>query len=175
MHICVTKLTIIGSDIGLSPGRRQAIIWTNARILLTGPLETNISEILITIHTCSCKKMHLKMSSGKCRPFCLGFNVLITEHIPCNMHMDLFCFDDITVLDLFMWIIYLYLPGLFHCTGNHAIVPMQVKRPWMIWVKLFGSYSHSKHDNCVYVYENKHGKQHMNNTKPTTSWGLYNW
>ena len=28
-HICVSKLTIIGSDNGLSPGQRQAIIWTN--------------------------------------------------------------------------------------------------------------------------------------------------
>ena len=28
--ICVSKLTIIISDNGLSPGRRQAIIWTNA-------------------------------------------------------------------------------------------------------------------------------------------------
>ena len=33
-HICVDNLTIIGSDNGLSPGRRQAIIWTNAGILL---------------------------------------------------------------------------------------------------------------------------------------------
>ena len=46
-HICVNKLTIIGSDNGLSPGRRQAIIWTNAGILLFGPVGTNISEILI--------------------------------------------------------------------------------------------------------------------------------
>ena len=37
MHICISKLTIIGSDNGLSPGRRQAIIWTNARLLLIGP------------------------------------------------------------------------------------------------------------------------------------------
>ena len=29
-QIWVNKLTIIGSDNGLSPGRRQAIIWTNA-------------------------------------------------------------------------------------------------------------------------------------------------
>ena len=36
MHICVSKLNIIGSDNGLSPGRRQAIIWTNAGILLIG-------------------------------------------------------------------------------------------------------------------------------------------
>ena len=37
-HICVSELTIIGSDNGLSPGRRQAIIWTSAGILLIGPL-----------------------------------------------------------------------------------------------------------------------------------------
>ena len=50
-HICVNKLTIIGSDNGLSPGWRQAIIWTNAEILLIGPLGTNFSEILIEIKT----------------------------------------------------------------------------------------------------------------------------
>ena len=44
-HICVGNLTIIGSDNGLSPGRRQAIIWPNAGILLIGPLGTNFSEI----------------------------------------------------------------------------------------------------------------------------------
>ena len=56
--------------------RRQAIIWTNAGILVIGPLWTNFSEILIDIHTFSFKKMHLKMSSAKWRPFCLGPNVL---------------------------------------------------------------------------------------------------
>ena len=80
-HRCVGKLTSIGSDNGLSPGRRQAIIWTNAGILLTGPLGTNFGEILIEIHTFSFKKMHLKMSSGKWRPFCLSLNVL-TISIP---------------------------------------------------------------------------------------------
>ena len=30
----------------------------------------------IEIHTFSLKKIHLKMSSGKWRPFCLGLNVL---------------------------------------------------------------------------------------------------
>ena len=76
-HICVVKLTIIGSDNGLSPGRRQAIIWTNAEILVFGPLGTNYIEILIGIQTFSFKKMHLKMSSAKWRPFCLGRNVII--------------------------------------------------------------------------------------------------
>ena len=75
-HICVNKLTIIGSDNGLSPDRRQAIIWTNAGILLIGPSGTNFSEILIEIATFSFKKIHLKVSSAKRRPFCLGLLVL---------------------------------------------------------------------------------------------------
>ena len=43
---CISKLTIIGLDNGLSPGRHQSIIWTNAGVLLIGPWETNFSEIL---------------------------------------------------------------------------------------------------------------------------------
>ena len=70
-HICVSKLTIIGSDNGLSPERRQANIWTNG-ILLIGTLGTNFSEILIGIQTFSFKKMHLKMSSANWRPFVLA-------------------------------------------------------------------------------------------------------
>ena len=80
-HIRVGKLIIIGSDNGLSPGRRQAIIWSNAGILLIGPLGTNFSEILIAIEIFSVKKMHLNMSSGKLRPFCLGLNELNSEHV----------------------------------------------------------------------------------------------
>ena len=76
MYICISKLTIIGSDNGMSSGRRQAIIWTNAGILLIGPLGTNFNEMLIEIHAFSFTKIHLKMSSGKWRPFCLGLNVL---------------------------------------------------------------------------------------------------
>ena len=67
-HICVSDLTM--------PGRRQAIIWINAGILLIGPLETLFNEILIGILICSFKKMRLKVSSVKRRPFCLGVNVL---------------------------------------------------------------------------------------------------
>ena len=75
-HICVANLTIIASDNGLSPGRRHAIIWTNAGILLIGTLGTNLSDILIEIHIFSFKKMRLKVSSAKWRPFCFGLNVL---------------------------------------------------------------------------------------------------
>ena len=79
-HICVNKLTNIGSDNVLSPGRRQAIIWTNAGILLIGALGTNFNEMLIEIYAFSFTKIHLKMSSGKWQPFCLGLNVL--THLP---------------------------------------------------------------------------------------------
>ena len=58
----VNEIISIGSDNGLSPGQRQAIIWTNAGIVLTGPLQTNFGEILIKIHTLYFKKMHMKMS-----------------------------------------------------------------------------------------------------------------
>ena len=115
-HICVIKVTIIGSNNGLSPGRCQAFIWTNAEILLIGPLGTNFSEILLEIYTFSFKKMHLKMSSGtnfseilfeiytfsfkkmhlkmssgKWRPSCLGLNVL--SHDPCLLHDKLLCIN----------------------------------------------------------------------------------
>ena len=75
-HICANKLIIIGSDNGLSPGWRQAIIWTNDGILLIGPLGTNFIEISIKILTFSFTKIHLKVSSAKWRPFCLGLKVL---------------------------------------------------------------------------------------------------
>ena len=76
-HICISKLTIIGSSNGLWPGWHQAIIWTNDGKLLNKPLGTNFNEILIEIYTFSFRKMHLKMSSAKWHPFCLGLNVLI--------------------------------------------------------------------------------------------------
>ena len=80
-HICVSKLIIIASDNGLSPGRRQAIIWNNAGILSIRLLGTNFSEILIEILTFSFTKMHLKVLSVKWWPFCLGLNVLTTHRL----------------------------------------------------------------------------------------------
>ena len=72
-HIGVSRLNIIGSDNGPSPGRRQAtIIWTNTVILFIRPSGTNFSQMLIEIQTFSFKKMHLKMSASKWRPFVLA-------------------------------------------------------------------------------------------------------
>ena len=87
-HICVSKLTIIGSDNGLPPDRCQAIIWTNAAIWLIRTLGTNFSEILSEIHSFSFKKMHLKMSSAKWQPFCLGLNVLTAVEVGTWMSND---------------------------------------------------------------------------------------
>ena len=67
---------IIGSDNGLAPGRRQAIIWTNAVILLIQTLGTNSNKISIETLTFWFKKKNLKVLSEKWRPFCLGPNVL---------------------------------------------------------------------------------------------------
>ena len=77
-HICVGKLVIIGSDNGLSPDRRQTIIWINAGLLSIGPLRKCFSENLVKIQQFSLKKLHVEMSSAKWRPSCLGLNVLNT-------------------------------------------------------------------------------------------------
>ena len=66
-----------GSDIGLSPGRRQAMIGANAGIFIIRTLGTRFSEILREIHTFAFRKIHLKVSCGKWRPVCLGLNMLI--------------------------------------------------------------------------------------------------
>ena len=47
--------------------------------LSTGPLGTNFSEIWIEIQRVSFKKMHSKLSSAKCRPFCPGGDELNCE------------------------------------------------------------------------------------------------
>ena len=88
-HISVSKHIIIGSDNGLSPERRQAIIWTNAAILLIGPLGTNFSEILIVIQTFSLKKICLKLLSAKCCSFRPGLN----ELIPCQEVVQVVCYQ----------------------------------------------------------------------------------
>ena len=68
MHMCIIN--------GLLRNWCRAIIWTNAGILLIGPLAINISEILIEVQTFLFKKMDFKLSSAKWQAFCLGVNVL---------------------------------------------------------------------------------------------------
>ena len=75
-YACISNFATIGTDNRLSPGRHQAIIGTNAGILFIRNLGRSFTEIKSEIHTFSFKKIHLKMSSAKWRPFCLDLNVL---------------------------------------------------------------------------------------------------
>ena len=72
----------IGSDNGLSPERRPAIIWTNADVFLHyTPKGTYFNEVLFKIQIFSFKKMHLNMST-KWWQFCPGGDEsMITEHL----------------------------------------------------------------------------------------------
>ena len=79
MESVVVNNAIIGPDNGLSPIRRQAIIWTNDGMLLIGPLGTNSSAILIKIQIFLLNNMRLKMSAVKWRTFCPGSNLLMQE------------------------------------------------------------------------------------------------
>ena len=117
-HICVSRLTITGSDHGLSPERRQAIIWTNAGILSIGPLGTHFSENSIEILTFSFTKMRLKVSSAKWRPFCLGLNVLTHEICTLMCCAFLYC-GYITSSCGLLVLIYPYSLGF-----NHKIAPI---------------------------------------------------
>ena len=83
MHICICEHANIGSDNGLSPNRRQAIIWTHAGILLIEPLGTNFNEILIEIDTFFFQENAFeifvwKMSAILSRPQCVKFHTSVS-------------------------------------------------------------------------------------------------
>ena len=112
-HICVGKLTTIGSDNGLSPGRRQANIWTNAGILLIWPLGTNFNEILIGIQTFSFKKMHLNCRLRNGVHFVpapmwltsrmLGNFIYVTQHDLWRSIIDRVCLKSLSVFSILLF------------------------------------------------------------------------
>ena len=136
MHICISKLTIIGPDNGLLPGRRQAIIWTNTGLLLIGPLETNFSEILIEILTFSFKKMHLKIESVVCE------TAAILSRSQCVNGMPMFEVTPVTIQ-------YMHQPHCDHlkssdrifwlCESIQCLLMLWLLRSpehWQAWYKL---------------------------------------
>ena len=77
-YICVGNQTIIGSDNGLSPGRRQAITWTNVAILLIGPprskLRWNVNRnSYIFIQENPFENVVWKMAAILSRPQCVNW------------------------------------------------------------------------------------------------------
>ena len=116
-YICVSNLPTIGSDNGWQPKQRQAIIWTNAGILLVGPSETDFSEIVIENVF---KKMRLKMSSGKWQQFCVGLNVLrkdAKDHV--------IAFKGITLASAKTLDVRFHDTLTLHCSGNLTVISTQ--------------------------------------------------
>ena len=62
---------IIGPDNGLSPVRRQAIIWANDALLLIGPSGTNCSETWLKYN-----EIEFNMSFANWRSLCRGLYVI---------------------------------------------------------------------------------------------------
>ena len=104
--------TVIGSDNGLSTGRRHAIIWSNAGILLIVPLETNFYEFFIEIHTFSFKEIHWKivvwkMASILFRPQCV------------NERWSLWLYPISLLLSLYIFIIFFLIAP---CNQKHGYI-----------------------------------------------------
>ena len=117
----VSKQTTTGSDNGLSPGRRQAIIWIIAGILLFGPSGTNFSEILIAIHTFSFKKTFENFIC-KCNTWWhngYGFNYIThpDPHFICGVtHWDkMVAIFQTTFENAFSWMKTYEFQLRFHC------------------------------------------------------------
>ena len=96
MHICISKLIIIGPDYGLLPGRHQAIIWTTGGILLIRPLGKKLQWNFNRIPIFSFKKKHLKVLSATWWPFCLSLDVL-RYHLIQNSSEFICSFLDILI------------------------------------------------------------------------------
>ena len=74
VHICVSKLTIIGSDISLSPGQHQTISWTNVGILLIWPRGTNLQNVSLLV------------PASMCLAASIGYNLIEVNHC-CTGHV----------------------------------------------------------------------------------------
>ena len=108
MHIYVGELCQFGSDNGLSPGRRPAIIWTSADILSVKPQGPYFKEIIFDVQIFSFKEMQFKMPLAKWLPFCLGFNVWtcwmvlmkyrFSWHLTSLLHINLSHWGRVTII-----------------------------------------------------------------------------
>ena len=106
--ICVSKLTIIDLDNGLTPWLCHGIIRTNAGILLIEPLGTKFSEISIGIHPFSFKKSAFenaicKMTSILFRPQCM----LVTYMPGLRVYCQFICYQICSCMrrfNLYIWL-----------------------------------------------------------------------
>ena len=129
-HICVSKITIIGSDNGLSPGRRQAIIWTNVGILLIGPLANKLRwnfnrNSNIFIQENAFESVVCEMTATLSWPQC------VNRLLKCANIRDLTQVTFLDSCDLFTHT----LQGCFSATGSLTIAPLP-----MIWLFQYQSW-----------------------------------
>ena len=95
-HVCVSKLTIVGSDNGLLPGRRQAIIWTNAGLFvnsnLRNKLQWNIKQNSdIFIQENAFENVVCEMAAILSQPQCVKVGRCVQGIISHTGNMNLLC------------------------------------------------------------------------------------
>ena len=117
------RLTFTGSDNGLSPGRRQAIIWTNAGILLIGPLARNFSENSIDnifIHENAIESVVCEMAVILPRPQCVNSRCL-TGNEQWPEPLCVYCVYILTSLGICysVWLTKLYPEISWHTSGKY--------------------------------------------------------
>ena len=145
-HICGSDQTIIGSNNALSPGRRQAIIWTDTEI---GSLGIHFSAFLGEIqifHSSKCIWMCRRRNRSH---FCLGLNVL-NHNTP---------YPQFTVSCVLLWLSFIRVfRVLFTATGSSVrLCPSQRKPP-----KDEGQSNHIEN-----------GLHNRNKTKHSRQWSVY--
>ena len=152
--------TIISSDNDLSPGRLQAIIWTNAGILLIGPLWTNFSEILFEIYTFSFWKMTAILSRLQC---------IKSSH--CDSCDDLAPVDAICRCLIFRWVAGIWLLSRYQFSGHKDDMPYWVSCvsicqilfqfwPRMLFLNFIQYLIHTKHTEAWWHVYNSGLCQH---------------
>ena len=121
-HICVSKLSITGSDNGLSLGRHQSIIWTNAGIFLIRSLGTNFNVIFIKVIY-----FHSKINSKISQ--CLQLPSLETfiHFAPARFKCMQFVYRFVPRVS----------PSILECTARCAVMKVSKAWDWVIrWSRL---------------------------------------
>ena len=172
IHICVGNLTIIGSDNGLLPGRRQAIIWTNAGILIIGPLRNKLQwnsnrNSNIFVQENAPENVVSEMASILSRPQCVKkktvqvnislsiFIFFLNSVMKCTFPLIDLNYENTIFITLVKTIKVVKILGIFYriphnlCIFHHAKYSKLILRNYQFWVNT------CSHCSCHYVVRDK--------------------
>ena len=136
-HICVHKLTIFGSEKGLSPERRQAVIWTNVgKFVNSRPQCVQWFPLFYRLIYCHFHKSQLSKSN-----FCVMCPVssshrrwLLRQRYICALarvswhsHYTLSSYILMKTICCFKWLLCLYIDFHVLCQIKHFQVQVQVQ------------------------------------------------